>query len=404
MYTKTILFLIAYNYRLQKVLFRKKNTVGRVVKKSNPIAFSGIKITMKIYVYAIAKNEEKFAARWYESVKEADGVFVLDTGSSDDTVKILEKSGAIVKTENIMPWRFDTARNRALSLVPDDADICVSVDIDEVFLPGWRQKLEKAAADNPGANLFSCYYAWSQNKDGSDGITFYIKKIHRRSGFVWKGIVHEVVSPMPGVRLVECEIPGAKLIHMPDDDKSRAQYLPLLEQAVKEDPENDRNSFYLGREYYFRGKNAECVRELTRHLALPSACWDEERSASRRFLANAYARLGDDKNALKSYIMSAGEYPFSREPWIALGKYFYGKENWEGVIFAIGEALKIEKPSTSYLNDPESFSSYPYDVLSIAYYKTGQVALAASAAERALSLSPDDARIRGNLDFFRENI
>ena len=85
---------------------------------------------MKIYVYAIAKNEEKFAARWYESVKEADGVFVLDTGSSDDTVKILEKSGADVKTENIMPWRFDTARNRALSLVPDDADICVSVDID----------------------------------------------------------------------------------------------------------------------------------------------------------------------------------------------------------------------------------------------------------------------------------
>ena len=263
---------------------------------------------MKIYVYAIAKNEEKFAARWYESVKEADGVFVLDTGSSDDTVKILEKSGAVVKTENIMPWRFDTARNRALSLVPDDADICVSVDIDEVFLPGWRQKLEKAAADNPGANLFSCYYAWSQNKDGGDGITFYIKKIHRRSGFVWKGIVHEVVSPMPGVRLVECEIPGAKLIHMPDDDKSRAQYLPLLEQAVKEEPENDRNSFYLGREYYFRGKNAECVRELTRHLSLPSACWDEERSASRRFLANAYARLGDDKNALRSYIMSAGEY------------------------------------------------------------------------------------------------
>lgn len=109
---------------------------------------------MKIYVYAIAKNEQKFAARWYESVKEADGVFVLDTGSDDDTVKILEKLGATVKTEKIQPWRFDTARNRALSLVPDDADICVSVDIDEVFLPGWRQKLEKAASDNPTPIFF----------------------------------------------------------------------------------------------------------------------------------------------------------------------------------------------------------------------------------------------------------
>lgn len=358
---------------------------------------------MKIYVYAIAKNEEKFAARWYRSVSEADGVFVLDTGSDDKTASILENLGATVKIEKIQPWRFDTARNKALELVPFDADLCVSVDLDEVFLPGWRKNLEEAAIKNPNANLFSCYYAWSQNKDGGDGITFYIKKIHRRNGFTWKGIVHEVVSPLPGVALVECEIPGTKLVHMPDDDKSRAQYLPLLEQAVEEDPQNDRNSFYLGREYYFRGKNAECVRELTRHLSLASARWDEERSASRRYLANAYARLGDDKNALKNYIMSAGEYPFSREPWIALGKYFYGKENWEGVIFAIGEALKIEKPSASYLNVPESFSSYPFDLLSIAYYKTGNLTLAASAAEKAALLAPDDARIRGNLDFFRRN-
>ena len=39
MYTKIILFLIAYNYRLHKDLFRKKNTVGRVVKKVTRLLF-----------------------------------------------------------------------------------------------------------------------------------------------------------------------------------------------------------------------------------------------------------------------------------------------------------------------------------------------------------------------------
>lgn len=72
---------------------------------------------MKIYVYAISKNEEKFARRWAQSMSEADGIFVLDTGSTDDTVKILKEEGATVSCEQVVPWRFDEARNRSLSLV-----------------------------------------------------------------------------------------------------------------------------------------------------------------------------------------------------------------------------------------------------------------------------------------------
>ena len=36
---------------------------------------------MKIYVYAICKDEKAFADRWMDSMSEADGVYVLDTGS-----------------------------------------------------------------------------------------------------------------------------------------------------------------------------------------------------------------------------------------------------------------------------------------------------------------------------------
>ena len=41
----------------------------------------------KVCVYAICKNEEKFVERWVESMKEADEIYVLDTGSNDKTVK-----------------------------------------------------------------------------------------------------------------------------------------------------------------------------------------------------------------------------------------------------------------------------------------------------------------------------
>ena len=45
----------------------------------------------KVCVYAICKNEEKFVERWVNSVKEADEIYVLDTGSMDNTVEELKK-------------------------------------------------------------------------------------------------------------------------------------------------------------------------------------------------------------------------------------------------------------------------------------------------------------------------
>lgn len=49
----------------------------------------------KIVVYAISKNEEKHVKRWVESMKEADEIIVLDTGSTDKTVKLLKDLGVI---------------------------------------------------------------------------------------------------------------------------------------------------------------------------------------------------------------------------------------------------------------------------------------------------------------------
>ena len=45
----------------------------------------------KIAVYAICKNEEQFVDRWYEAVKDADVIVVVDTGSTDNTVAQLKK-------------------------------------------------------------------------------------------------------------------------------------------------------------------------------------------------------------------------------------------------------------------------------------------------------------------------
>ena len=111
----------------------------------------------KIIVYAISKNEESFVDRWYESMKEADQIYVLDTGSTDKTVEKLKSHNIYVKQEIINPWRFDIARNKSLDLVPLDADICICTDLDEVFQKGWREKLEESWNDKITNSCWKSY-------------------------------------------------------------------------------------------------------------------------------------------------------------------------------------------------------------------------------------------------------
>lgn len=122
---------------------------------------------------------------------------------------------------------------------------------------------------------------------------FWQEKIHARRGFRWVHPVHEVLEWVgEGERGLLALAQGVQLDHHPDPQKSRGQYLPLLELSVAEDPEDDRNLHYLGREYLYYGRWDDCIRTLTRHLALPSAVWRDERAASMRYIARAHAQKG----------------------------------------------------------------------------------------------------------------
>ncbi len=116
----------------------------------------------KVCVYAICKNEEQFVKRWVNSMNEADAIYVLDTGSTDNTVKLLKENNVIVKTKEIKPWRFDVARNESLKMIPKEFDILVCTDLDEVFVKGWRKSLEQIWQKN--TNRLRYIYNWSLDK------------------------------------------------------------------------------------------------------------------------------------------------------------------------------------------------------------------------------------------------
>lgn len=319
---------------------------------------------MKICVYAISKNEAKFAGRWYRSMSEADDVVVLDTGSDDGTAEVLSALGAKVETRKIVPWRFDVARNESMKLIPEDADVCVCTDLDEVFLPGWRKALERAW--KPGTQRAVYRYTWSFRPDGGEGTVLWPDKIHAARGYRWIYPVHEVLSRADGRAETPQEVvvcPEIRLHHHPDPEKSRGQYLPLLELSARENPSDARTQHYLGREYMFHGEWVKCIEALEKHLAMPGANWREERCASRRFIARALRNLGRIDEARVSLYRAIAEAPHLREPYYELANLLYWSGDYAGAMFMAREALKIQKRPEVYVSEDIAWSDEPEKIL-----------------------------------------
>ena len=190
--------------------------------------------------------------------------------------------------------------------------------------------------------------------------------------------------------------------HYPDNKKSRSSYLPLLELSVKEDPDDDRNMHYLGREYMFYGKYNEAIDTLIKHLKLPRATWKDERCASMRFIARCYKYLKRYDEARMWTDKAINEAPYLRDPYMERALIEYELNNWDGVEEYTNKALKIEKSTKSYINEVFSWNHTPYDLLSLAYYYKGNYNKSLENINKALELSPDDERLLTNRKLIEE--
>ncbi len=351
----------------------------------------------KIAVYAISKNEEKFVDRWMDSMNEADDIYVLDTGSTDSTVDKLKNRGAHVTVKKFDTWRFDVARNASLDLVPDDVDICVCTDLDEILEPGWRKELENIWED--GTTRLRYNYNWLLDENGKPLVNFYIEKIHIKKGYRWIHPVHEVLSYDKEERFITTD--NITVNHYPDKTKPRSSYLPLLELSVQEHPEDDRNVHYLGREYMYYGKWNEAIDTLISHLSLPSATWKDERCASMRFIARCYRNLNRNEEAKMWLDKAIVEAPYLRDPLVERALLSYSLSEWDDAIKYSEKALEIALHPKSYINEVFSFDGTIEDVLSIAYYNKKKYKKALEYVDAALKHHPEDERLLANKEYLK---
>lgn len=347
---------------------------------------------MKIAVYAISKNEEMFVERFCNASKDADMIFIADTGSTDKTVELAEQKGAVVHNIHISPWRFDLARNAALALLPRDIDVCVSLDLDEELQPGWREEIERVWKLGVTTRMRYMF-------DWGAGIAFKYEKIHARSGYRWHHPCHEYPVADGRIHEVWADTDMLMVIHKPDPTKSRGQYLDLLRISVEEDPLDPRNGFYYARELSFHKEWAKAIKEANRYLSLHEATWPNERCYAYRVMGRCYSELSNVFEAERAFLKAAFEAPNTREPWCELAMLYYRQHRWAECFAMASRALQITNREMVYTVDPEVWGAQPHDLASIAAWHLGMRDLSIEQARLALEKEPENPRLKSNLDY-----
>jgi tetratricopeptide (TPR) repeat protein len=352
---------------------------------------------MKLAVYAIAKSEEKQLAGWHAVCREADHVVLVDTGSTDDTVLQARNLGVTVHQLSLSAWRFDSALNAAIALVPTQVDFCIRIDLDERLPPGWRQRVEAAAATWPKATRFRFRYIWNAHRPKEPKVEFLRDSLHCRHGYHWACPVHEALRAHIPEQIHTIE--GLTMTHHPDVRGAAGADLPLLELSVQEDPADARRSHYLGREYYYGQRWSDAIRELGRHLSLPGATWAPERAASARFIAHSYVALKEDGKARAWFEAATRIDAATRDTWLDLAQFEFDRKNWQACVSAIKALLAVSERTFAYIGSDAPWGALPYDLGAVAAYYLGLHAQAKQWMLEALRRRPDDPRFVANAKF-----
>jgi glycosyltransferase involved in cell wall biosynthesis len=203
----------------------------------------------------IVKDEEKNIARCIKSVNSfVDEIIVVDTGSTDDTVKIAEELNAAVY---YYPWdnSFSNARNFAMGKAK--SQWLLLLDADEELDQGSCGKLAEfintTALD--GAHFRVRNYTGSYSRDNYN-LHNALRLLRNNGMYTFKGNIHEQIC-REGADLLYDRFTVLDVVlhhygYLDDavhEKQKRKRNIPILEKELEAEPGNAFTLFNMGNEY-----------------------------------------------------------------------------------------------------------------------------------------------------------
>lgn len=367
---------------------------------------------MNFSVVLIAKNEEITLPRLLGSLTDFQNkggkILLLDTGSTDNTVNVAQSYGVEVhevgdrflltinnadeinskfveKREDTVVengdrlFDYSSARNYIAELAP--TDFIFTPDCDEEFTKFDVDKIEELVAS--GVEQLEYNFVFSHDEYGNEAIKFMHSKAYDRRKLKWVGVIHEVLQGDAKRQFVDEDV--IKLEHFQQPDERRTSYLKGLALDCFLNPNNERNSHYLGRELLWTKRPKSAIKELKRCISMH--WWAAEKSASATFIGDAYGQLNKPELQAEWYNKAIYYDGSLREPFLRLARFYQHQNNPQ--LTACYVAAASELPWTPfYANNMAHYSYEPHEIMYWAKGWTGDINRAREELNKALEYKP----------------
>ena len=360
----------------------------------------------------IVKDEVAVLPRLFRSVKDyIDYYVIVDTGSTDDTIALIrrEMHGYGIDGEvHERAWvNFGVNRQQALELAVEagKADWLLIIDADEelgVSDPKFYEKLE------PGVT-----YDIEKHHSGTRYAVPHLINV-RDTRWKWEAPVHNYLVNIGGSTRRELRKDVWIIYHPGEGAKSHGltqeqKYLrdaKLLEEDLKQHPDNARSQFYLGRSYKHAGKLQEAYEAYAKRVGMGG--WAEEAFMAQLELGRVAAELELPEDAVVRELMAAFEMrPRRAEPLYELARYFRVKKMYGKSLIFARAGLFTPRPDDYLFVSQEVYEWRLLDELGVSSYWVGNYAEGKTACqeilrrvEQGLEIPEEDLqRIRENLEF-----
>ncbi len=352
----------------------------------------------KIVLGMIVKNEGSVIKKCLESAKSIiDYYVIVDTGSTDNTKEIIKETLKGIPGEIIdRPWiNFGYNRTECAALCKPHGDYFLTLDADMEIFGGNNLDKKKLIAD------FYMVYVYEAN-------LIYRLGILMKNDYTWKslGVTHEYWNS--GEYTITEYLNSLSIRHYCTGGNRPEKFVrdaQLLEQGLKDEPNNARYMFYLGQTYY-NMRNYE--KALQWYQARVNAGgWNEEVCYSLYMCACCAMNLNHSFDRVINYVFWAyGKQPQNAEPIYYLLKYCREKERYHFGYY-LGKIIeKATKPNLLLWIKPEIYEYKITDELSICAYYVGRYEEAISLCDRALKNCPEyeKERIRKNREYSEQKL
>jgi len=354
---------------------------------------------MKISACMIAKDEEGYIEKAIGSVKGlADEVIVVDTGSTDNTVKIAEELGAKVLTGGDKMHKAES-RNRAINTAT--GDWIISLDCDEQISDIKNTKEEIINADKNGISGIYVTLAYMTNDIAT--YSFHQLRIWKAGTHLYRYRAHEVPFKIEKEKNIKYIYSDVLFEHRPPKERDAWKFkytLDRLKLDNKENPNNPRILFYLGRQYIYLEKPKQAITTFKKYFKTSG---DRDIGNAHYFIARAYAMLKDTTKYLNHLYQAVSYEPLRREWWGEIAEYYYRNRKYTLAISLLKLIGEIQKPKGTYVNH-YWYGTYYYDFTARCLWQLGRYSEGKEYAEKALSLDPNNQRLLNNLKFFIDKL